>query len=154
MDKHIFLSLIRSSILSLSLLFQSDRERYEDRLQSLRRFHVIPNDGQASARFCRSQYLLVFHVYALCFPHREAIYMLMRAFLLGGNCFFLSGTFACHVAGILSGYKGAYLYITLSDTYLVCLLFQRIDAPTFSHAGFLFELLLSVQHDDFFVHKF
>ena len=69
---------------------------------------------------------------SICFPHREAIYMLMGAFLLGGNCSFLSGTFACHVAGILNGYKGACLYITLSDTYLVRLLFQWITVLTYS----------------------
>jgi hypothetical protein len=79
--------------------------------------------------------------------------MLMRAFLLGGNCFFLSGTFVSHVARILSGYKCVCLYITLSDTYLVRLLFQRIAVPKFSHAGFMFELLQSVQHDDFFLYK-
>jgi len=89
----------------------------------------------------------------VCFPHREAIYMLVRALLLGRNCFFLSGTFVSHVAGILSGYKGACLYITLLDTYLFRLLFQRIAVPTFSHAGFLFELLHSVQHDDLYVYQ-
>ena len=47
----------------------------------------------------------------VCFPHREAIFMLMRAFLMGGNCFLITGTFACHVAGVLSGYKVACLYM-------------------------------------------
>ena len=89
----------------------------------------------------------------VCFPHSEAIYTLMRAFLLGENCFFFSGTFACHVAGILSGYKCACLYITPSDTYMVRLLFQRVDAPTFSHAGFQLELLNSVLHDELVVYK-
>jgi hypothetical protein len=79
--------------------------------------------------------------------------MLMRALLLGGNCFFLSGTFVSHVAGVLSAYKGACLYITLSDTYMVRLLFQRMAVPTFSHAGFLFELLHSVQHDELYVYQ-
>ena len=47
----------------------------------------------------------------VCFPHREALFTLMKSFLMGGNYFFLTGTFACHVAGVLSGYKGACLYI-------------------------------------------
>ena len=89
----------------------------------------------------------------VCFSHKEALYMLMRALLLGGNCFFLSGTFFSHVAGILSGYKGACLYITPSDTYLVRLLFRRMAVPTFSHSGFLFELLHSVQQDELYVYR-
>ena len=68
----------------------------------------------------------------VCFPHSEALFTLMRAFLMGGNCFFKTGTFACHVAGVLSGYKGACLYICLTDTHLVRLPFQRADTPTFN----------------------
>ena len=89
----------------------------------------------------------------LCLPHREALYMLMRALLLGGNCCFLSGTFVSNIAWILSGYKGACLYITLSGTYLVRLLFQRVAVPTFSHAGYLFDLLYSVQQDNLYVYR-
>ena len=51
------------------------------------------------------------------FPHREAIFLLMRAFLMGGICFFITGTFVCHVAGVLSGYRGACLYIYMSNGY-------------------------------------
>ena len=88
-----------------------------------------------------------------CFPFRETLYLLMSAFLRGGNCFFLSGTFVSHVAGILDGYKGACLYITLTDTYLVRLLFQRIDSPTFHYSAFLFQLLHSVIEDYLFFYK-
>jgi len=45
------------------------------------------------------------------------------------------------------------LYIALTDTYLVCLLFQRIDSPTFHYSGFVFQLLHSVLEDDVFVYK-
>ena len=65
------------------------------------------------------------------FPFRENIYFLMFAFLKGGNCFYLSGTFVYYVAGLFDAFKGATLYITLTDTYLTRLLFQRIDSPTF-----------------------
>ena len=54
-----------------------------------------------------------------CFPHREYLYLLMRAFLVAGNCFFFSGTFVAHVAGILNGYRGICLCITLTDTQFV-----------------------------------
>ena len=62
-----------------------------------------------------------------------------------GNCFFLTGTFACHVAGVLSGYTGACLYISLTDTQLVRLIFQRADTPTFTYAEFHFELQHSLR---------
>ena len=88
-----------------------------------------------------------------CFPFRETLYLLMSAFLRGGNCFFLSGTFVSHVAGILDGYKGACLYITLTDSYLVRLPFQRIDSPTFHYSGFVFQLLHSVLEDYLFFYK-
>jgi hypothetical protein len=45
----------------------------------------------------------------VCFPHIKALFTIMRAFLVGGNCFFLTGTFACYVAGVLRGYKGVYI---------------------------------------------
>jgi hypothetical protein len=86
------------------------------------------------------------------FPHREAIFMLMRAFLMGGNCFFITGTYVCHVAGVLSGYRGACLYICLTDTHLVHLLFQRAVTPTFTYADFHFELLHSVPNEDLFIY--
>ena len=89
----------------------------------------------------------------VCFPHREAILLLMRAFLMGGNCFFITGTFFCHVAGVLRGYKGACLYICLRDTHLVHLLFQRADTPTFTYADFHFELLHSVPNEDLFIYE-
>ena len=79
--------------------------------------------------------------------------MLMRAFLMGGNCFFITGTFACHVAGVLSGYKGACLYICLTDTHLVRLLFQRADTPTFNYADFHFELQHSITLEDLFIYE-
>ena len=87
------------------------------------------------------------------FHFREPLYLLMLAFLRGGNCFFLSCTFVSHVAGILDGYRGACLYIALTDTYLVRLLFQRIDSPTFQCSGFVFQLQHSVLQDDLFVYK-
>ena len=88
-----------------------------------------------------------------CFPFRETLYLLMSAFLRGGNCFFLSGTFVFHVAGILGGFKCACLFITLTDTYFVRLLFQRIDTPTFNYSDFVFQLLNSVSEDDFLIYK-
>jgi hypothetical protein len=77
----------------------------------------------------------------------------MKAFLMGGNCFFLTGTFASHVAGVLSGYNRACLYIFLTDTHLVLLLFQRADTPTFTYAEFHFELQHTVLPEDLFVYK-
>jgi len=86
-----------------------------------------------------------------CFPFRETLYLLMSAFLRGGNCFFLSGTFVSHVAGILDGYRGACLYITVTDIYLVRLLFQsrlthfplfwfHVSTTTFNNRGRPFRL--------------
>jgi len=42
----------------------------------------------------------------------------MSAFLRGGYCLILSGTFVSHVAGMLDAFKCACLYTTLTDTYL------------------------------------
>ena len=88
-----------------------------------------------------------------CFPFRENLYLLKSPFLRGGNCFFLSGTYVSHVAGIFDGFKGACLYITLTDTYLVRIPFQRIESPTFHYVGFLFQLLHSVPEDDLYIYK-
>ena len=89
----------------------------------------------------------------VCFPHREALFKLIRAFLMGGNCFIITGTFACHVAGVLSGYKGACLYICLTVAHLVRLLFQRADTPTFNYADFHFELQYSITLEDLFIYE-
>ena len=88
-----FLSFFHSSeaTSSLSLLFQLDRERYEDRRQSLRRFHVIPNDNQTSACCCRSQYLLVFHVYVCMFPSYGSNIHAHEGFPTGRKLFFPIG---------------------------------------------------------------
>jgi len=48
------------------------------------------------------------------FRFRETMYLLMSAFLKGGNCFYFSGTFIYYLAGILDAFKGVTLYITLT----------------------------------------
>ena len=65
-----------------------------------------------------------------CFPFRETMYLLMSSFLWGGNCVYFSGTFIYYMAGISDAFNGVTLYMTLNDTYLTRLLFQRIESPT------------------------
>ena len=57
------------------------------------------------------------------------------------------------MARVLSGYKSACLYITLTDTHLVRLLNQRADTPTFTYADFHFELQHTVLPEDLFIYK-
>ena len=57
------------------------------------------------------------------------------------------------MAGLLDAFKVATLYITLTDTYLTRLLFQRIDSPTFYYFDFTFELLNSAPEDDLYIYK-
>ena len=57
------------------------------------------------------------------------------------------------MAGILIGFKAACLYITLTDNFLVRILFQRLESPTFHYAGFLFQLLHSEPDDDLYLYK-
>jgi hypothetical protein len=71
---------------------------------------------------------------------------------VGGNCFFLFGLFRRPCGRNFERLQGVCLYITLSDTYLVRRLFQRIDTPTFQYNGFTFRLLHSVL-EDIFVYK-
>ena len=108
-------------------LRDKNKKRYEGQREGIRLVHHVSDDGTTPAQCRRRLDLWILGVYTLCFPHREALFTLMRAFLMGGNCFFITGTFACHVADVLSGYKRACLYICLTDTHLVRLLFQRAD---------------------------
>ena len=120
------LSLSRPSLHSLPLSFVTAgrcEKHYEGEREGIRRLNDVSN-GTTPAQCRRWWDLWILGVYTQCFPHREALFTLMRAFLMGGNCFFITGTFACHVAGVLSGYKDACLYICLTDTHLVRLLFK------------------------------
>ena len=56
------------------------------------------------------------------------------------------------MAGILDDFNSV-TYITLTDTYLTRLLFQRIESPTFYYFDFTFELLNSAPEDDLYIYK-
>ena len=94
-----------------------------------------------------------------CFPFRETLYLLMSAILLGGNCFFISGTFVSNVAGILDGSSGACLYISLthftrastfSENRLIHVSLFRVTTTTFSSRGRSFRLQ---NHEGYFFHE-
>jgi len=53
----------------------------------------------------------------------------------------------------LDDFKGANLYIILTDTYLAPLLFQRIESPTFYYFDFTFKLLNSAPEDNLHIYK-
>jgi len=87
----------------------------------------------------------------------------LSAYLNCGYCFYFSGTFIYYLAGISDAFKSVTLYISLTDTYITRIIFQRIESPTFYYFDFTFELnsapdgdlyIYTVTRDDFSTNDF